>query len=81
MTVCSDDTEQQYRALLAAVVLRAVKDAGSRNARLRADAVHWLCSGQADNVALWLDVDPERLRSLDARRHRAEGGDGAIWSQ
>ena len=62
-----DDTEQQYRRLLCAILLRAFDDLHSRNAMHRAEALAWLESGGADNVALWLDVDPGRLRSLGKR--------------
>ena len=60
----SDDTEQQYRRLLASVLLRAVKDADSRNAANRAAAQAWLESGGADCVCEWLDIQPGRLRYL-----------------
>jgi hypothetical protein len=63
-----DDTEQQYRRLLCAILLRAFDDLHSRNAMHRAEALAWLHSDGAQNACEWLDIHPAKLRSLAWRK-------------
>ena len=62
-----DDCEP-WRELLCAVLLRAIRDATGKDAKLRAAALAWLHSDGAQSVCDWLDIHPERLRSLAWRK-------------
>ena len=61
-----DDTERQYRALLAAVVLRAWKDAHHGNGSQQHEALIFLRSSALDSACEWLEIPRSRLRRLRA---------------
>lgn len=53
-----------YRQLLAAVLVRAWKDAQGRNAKERAEALAWLSGPGCENVCDWLGVDSKELQRI-----------------
>jgi hypothetical protein len=60
-----DDTERQYRALLA-VVLRAIHDAHHGNGSQQHEALIFLRSSALDSACSWLEIPTGQLRRLRA---------------
>ena len=61
-----DDTERQYRALLAAVVVRAWHDAHHGNGSQQHSALIFLRSQAMENACSWLEIPTGQLRRLRA---------------
>ena len=60
------DNTDRWRALLAAVVLRAIHDAHHGNGSQQHEALIFLRSQAMENACEWLEIPRSRLRRLRA---------------
>ena len=60
------DNTDRWRALLAAVVLRAIHDAHHGNGSQQHSALIFLRSSALDNVGAWLDITTGQIKRLRA---------------